>query len=90
MTGLPSQPMQFVGDLLESSRIKLDWILPFDTRQGGGNNARFAVFFHFFSSFFFPLSLTDSQSGKQRLPDVGACHLAAFALESQITYMDGR
>ena len=46
-TGLPSRPMQIVGNLLDSSRIKLDWILPFDTGQGGGNNARFAVFFHF-------------------------------------------
>jgi len=36
-TGLPSRPTEIVGRLLDSTRIRLDWQLPFDTGQGGGN-----------------------------------------------------
>ena len=53
-TGLSSRPMQIVGDLLDSSRIKLDWILLFDTGQGGGNKARCVAFVRLFPIVFFP------------------------------------
>ena len=38
-TGLPSRPTNVLGELLDSTRIRLDWQLPFDTGQGGGQNA---------------------------------------------------
>jgi hypothetical protein len=40
-TGLPSRPTRIVGNLLDSTRIELNWQLPVDTGQGGGpTNAR--------------------------------------------------
>ena len=35
-SGYPSEPTAIVGELLDSTRIRLDWQLPADTGQGGG------------------------------------------------------
>jgi len=42
-TGLPSRPTQISGQLLDSTRIQLNWAAPTDTGQGGGTNARSAA-----------------------------------------------
>ena len=39
-SGYPSEPTQFVGDLLDSTRIQLDWQAPQDTGQGAGVTSR--------------------------------------------------